>query len=402
MFQGPGRAFGVPEVHGFEQELEIEKNRFDQALARQSSANQAASGFGASVARADAQEREDQAGQQALAMTPGVSRGGSTATTSTPGSPLNTGSSSSFQRYGNMYSYDANAAATQKGMDAGTAATTAQDVHYQALQKIPGISQKQASKLVYGRDRILDEGEDDAVRQANAAYTRNPSRETAADAVALGAKMNEFPDRFLKMNTDGSGYDQPLKPPTPARGSEDYYRMLDRERGIQSRYRQEETDARLTQAADLKPDQRDRYRTVYGPKGEIGRQDLETNDVEWSGAMGRRPLTAPSNEGDAALFRAMNGGAPADAQAPAQRIIPPGGANPSPAYRRAYGMPEGEAPPTDQRNFQRSSGASTPSDNLEPLSAGSRQYLNSSPTDADGQAKLDRFKSFLRSKGYRL
>lgn len=187
------------------------------------------SGGGGAVARIDTslQEQDDaREGERArLLMTPGVSRGGSTAMRPSADSPLNVSSAHQFQRFGDTYTYDPSAAAEEAGSTEATKQNAADRTRYQALLKMPGLTPGQAARLVYGRGQPLDtEEKQHEMEGALADYVRNPSREGAAGAIEHGANPYVF--------NPGFGIAIGSAPRAPVRGSPEYLAAMKEEEAI--------------------------------------------------------------------------------------------------------------------------------------------------------------------------
>lgn len=223
----------------------------------------------------DRDDERDRTRQQ-LAMTPGVRRGGSTATRAQSDSPLNVGSGQRFERFGDTYSYDSTAAAEEIGSTEATKEAAAERTRYEALQKMPGFSPRQAARLVFGRGDVIDTDES---RQALAAYVRQPSRESAATAIESGASPYSVP--FT------SGFDPSGERARP--GTQAYVDMQLEKFREESSVREERAKREAELRASLRPEARDRMTEVTGPNGEIGRYNLDDNKVDWSGARGPKP-----------------------------------------------------------------------------------------------------------------
>ena len=170
----------------------------------------------------------------------------------------------------------------------GIQQNTAESTRLKALRGIPGISERMASRMVYGRSGVMDDEDPSVLRSALADYLKTPSREAAARAIEAGANLNQFPDRFLGVEQGPNG-ELPIKQPTPARGTPEYYDMLREEGDIGTERLQREAPIRARASADNRAPQRRRTGRVTGPKGEIGLLDLDTGEVDWTGEMGARP-----------------------------------------------------------------------------------------------------------------
>lgn len=228
-FRGPSRAYGLGPGGDYELERQAKNDEFAHALELASQGQSVSRDWGNAVARNEANQTAMDAGRARLAMTPGVSRGGSTATHSVADSPLMQGSSSEFSQFGENYSYDPIVAAEQEGRSSGTATATAEQTRYDALQKIPGVKPRDAAKIVYG---LTQPDPNDPMHTALATYLRTPTRETAAAAVQLGASLNQFPDRFGRIKQDAMGGELPERPVAPVFGSSEYFDAIQKEEDI--------------------------------------------------------------------------------------------------------------------------------------------------------------------------
>ncbi len=204
-FAGPRRQYGVP---GYD------ASTFDRVLALTGGSRYGGTpggGAGGGGPRAidtsyqDEQDRAEAANAR-LAMTPGVVRGGTTDTYDDPTSIVPRSAAQHFTSGGDDYSYDPIAAATIQGQSQATAQVEADKLRYKALQNTAGITQRQAARLVYGRGDILD-SDPTEIRTAIAKYTRDPSRELAAEAIQVGAPAGQFPERYqdVRMGPSGRG-----------------------------------------------------------------------------------------------------------------------------------------------------------------------------------------------------
>lgn len=184
MFNGPGGDYSAPLRDRYSRVLQLAQ---DAEEGRVSPRAGGSSRIDTSLVE---QGDRDDAERERLAMTPGVREGGSTATIAQSDSPLNVGASRSFERFGDTYSYDPTAAAEEVGSVEATKAAASDRTRYDALQKMPGFSPRQAARLVYGRGDVIDTDES---RKALADYVREPSRDTAATAIERGASPYAVP-----------------------------------------------------------------------------------------------------------------------------------------------------------------------------------------------------------------
>ena len=222
-FRGPSRLYQPPgPSEALAQALDAE----EASRARRESAS--SPGVRTDYAEFQARMADQMEGGKAeLAMTPGVRRGVADS------AGLNT-----FQRYGDSYTYDPQGAANQAGAVAGARETAQNKAKYDSLVAIPGISQKNAARIVYGRSGIMDADEEDSYKAAMSDYMRvagsgDPAAARAAASKVLehGGSLDMFRDRFM-------GEEKPT------------------------------------------------FQKTTGPHGEIGRMNMLTGEVEWSGEVG--------------------------------------------------------------------------------------------------------------------
>lgn len=311
-YRGPSTRGEPAALTAFNLRRDLEKDDFARRMDEQSQARQIGNDFARNVE--DFRRREDtrEAGIARNVMTPGVRRGGMPPRMrSVADSPLMQSSTSQFQQHGETFSYDPQLAAEDEAggiLAQEEAKNRAERQRIGDLQEIPGITPRMASRMVLGR--AIDENPDE-LRRVLEEYVRSPSRESAARAIGAGADLNKFPDRFML------GDDQT----PPVRGTPAYEQMLEREDRMRTEHDIEADERRLRMAATLRPEPRDRYRSVKGPRGEIGRQDLDTGEVEWSGQMGAPPTTTtflktPAGAAGGAAPAPAGGGAPSGGRRP--------------------------------------------------------------------------------------
>lgn len=216
------------------------------------------------------QDRQE-AEKARLAMTPGVVRGGSTATRPQADSPLNVGASTRFTRFGDTYSYDPIAAGEQAGRVEAAGQSALQDQRFSDLRRVPGIDERQATRLVYDQGDVLSQPDPRDTRARVADYTRTPTRGRAADAIAAGANPGLFND--LRPSGD-------QMPVAPVRGQPEYFDVFEKEEGIRSRYNMQErehmtraqleAERRMDERADA-VERRAAQSQVSGRRGEMQR-----------------------------------------------------------------------------------------------------------------------------------
>lgn len=203
-YSGPRRRYEVPDQQSvLDRVMALGGNRANTYGGSPVAAGNGGRPVSIDTSYQDEQDRMD-AGRARLAMTPGVVQGGSTATYEDPHSPLNQSDSTHFSQFGEDYSYDPTAAAAVQGRSEATAQNEADKVRYNALMTTAGITPRQAARLVYGRGDILDTDPTE-LRTALAQYERDPSRDTAASAITVGASPSQFPDRFQDVRRGPSG-----------------------------------------------------------------------------------------------------------------------------------------------------------------------------------------------------
>lgn len=277
-YAGPSRRYDVPAASTFDRVMALggRTNGYGGSPGAGASYGAGARGIDTDLIQMQAREEAEQA---RLAMAPGVTRGGSTATISDPTSPLNRSASRQFTSGGQSYSFDPTSAAETEGRSAATAQTEADKVRHQALLNTPGITPRQATRLVYGRGDILD-SDPTEIRDALAAFTRQPTREGAARAVERGANPNQFPDRFTEVRRGRNGFELPQQ---PMRGDPEYFDTLRQEEAIRTQGTMDEIRLR----SELAPPPRARIKEVQAPDGTIGTQNLDTGEIQWSDQKGK-------------------------------------------------------------------------------------------------------------------
>lgn len=324
-FRGPGRSFGVPALDVFELEQRQQNTNRDDAFQREQAAYGRARDFGASmVADRNYQDHVD-AERQQLLMTPGVIRGGSTATRPQSDSPLNVGASTAFDRFGEQYSYDPYAAAEQAGTTRGLAENAESKTRYDSLRNIPGIGERMASRLVYGRGTVPGDGEPTPLSEALATYVDRPGRDTAAEAVRHGASLNSF-DAFLPARGLTAGTDAAF----------DWFK---REDDYRTQNDMKARRASIDEAAAARPDPKKRTQKITEKgTGRVGLLDMDTGEVDWTNAV-TNPGGKPESMVDKLLrerAEKAGGGTPAAPAAGAPAVpaaapskVPSGAADPS-------------------------------------------------------------------------
>ena len=282
-FRGPSGGARIPGVaRAFQDERDIQQTAFDRAMSEAQQGARLSSSWAQSVQNMQRQNEDQEEGRARLAMTPGVRQGGRPSGLTVADSPAL--QSRSFQRYGQQYTYDPAMEAAAEGQGAAVKESTAESTRVESLSRVPGISRQMASRMVYGRSGVLDpEGDASELRQALAEYVRKPSREAGARAVAAGANLNPFLDRFL-----ADGEERPVQPDAPVRGTPEYYDMLRREGEMDTEQLTREAPIRERTRAAYRAPVRERMSKVTGPQGEIGLLNLDTGEVEWTGEMGAK------------------------------------------------------------------------------------------------------------------
>ena len=210
-FSGPNKNYGLGPAGDFDLEQKFYDDQFARAMqVSQFGASQSRE-FAASLERVDAERRSSDTEKARLAMTPGVTRGGSTSTRSVADSPLMQGATQRFDIGGQTYSYDPIAAGEQEGAAAGAKTTSADAARYQALQKIPGIRPRDAAKMVYGRT-LYDDQDASEMNQAVSRYAGDKTQENYQRALQTGARANEFQGMPRFDPKTGRAVEQPMAP----------------------------------------------------------------------------------------------------------------------------------------------------------------------------------------------
>ena len=294
-FRGPSGGARIPGVaRAFAEERDIQQTAFDRAMSEAQQGARLSSSWAQSVQNMQRQNEEQEEGRARLAMTPGVRQGGRPSGLTVADSPAL--QSRSFQRYGQSYTYDPAMEAAAEGQGAAVKESTAESTRVESLSRVPGISRQLASRMVYGRSGVLDpEGDASELRQALAEYVRKPSREAGARAVAAGANLNPFLDRFL-----ADGEERPVQPERPVEGTPEYYDMLRKRSDIETEQVRREAPFRASVNAAFRVPPKPNWRGITkevlvttkgadGKKDEVnlvtkyGRQNLDTNTIEWEG-----------------------------------------------------------------------------------------------------------------------
>lgn len=188
-FRGPSQRYGLGPGGDFQLEQDYYNTQFEHGLQLAQLGEERSRDLAASIERVDAQKRSSDATRERLAMTPGVSRGGSTSTRSVADSPLMQGSSQRFDAGGETYSYDPMAAAEEEGTASGVREGAADTQRVANLQRIPGVRAEDAQKMVYGHAMFDDSSE---LHAALGRYAADRTQANMAAAVAAGASLNEF------------------------------------------------------------------------------------------------------------------------------------------------------------------------------------------------------------------
>ena len=264
-FSGPSRRF--------EPVRPFDPYAFDQALTREEdAAKPRLPEARIDTSLMDSQNRDverSEAGRAQLAMTPGVMEG------MAPGGQGGVADSPyleprSFQQYGKQYSYDPMAAAKAEGATAGARETSVDEARFSALKKIPGFSELQAGRMVYGRAGTSTDEEQEPFRRAMAEYSTNPNLATRKALFMAGGRSSDLLSFRLPEDeqfTKGGN--------TPERGTPEYEAMLGREMDVRN-------------AHDLTPGfapKKDRVRVVTHTDGTQYELNEETNTLT--------PLTLP-------------------------------------------------------------------------------------------------------------
>lgn len=215
-FRGPSRgidttAFTLP----IKLQREQDQDAFSRALQMAELGNRASSIMGQGIERDQERRAGEEAGRARLAMTPGVRQGGAGSRWGMSVADSPALQPRSFRQFGQDYSFDPVAAGEAEGAASGVAQNTEESTRMEALKRIPGLSPRQASRMVYGRTGVMDEADPSVMRTALSEYLRAPSREAAARAIEAGASANTFPDRYFLPEGEAE----------PRRGSPEYMAM---------------------------------------------------------------------------------------------------------------------------------------------------------------------------------
>lgn len=225
-FTAPDLAGASVPLTGFQLIQKRQQQMFENAL----EAAKGSRGGGGGGDLLAGQDREDALAAQTdrfkaeLAMTPGVNGPETPAGYNLLDAPAL--QPQHFSVGGADYSFDPGAAATAKGVGSALTEDSHDSTRFQALQQVPGIDARTAARLVYGRSGVLDNPDPLATDAALAEYTRNPNAQTAAAAVAQGAKLNNFSylDQLQPDPANPSGNFVP-RPLAPVPGTPAYYDM---------------------------------------------------------------------------------------------------------------------------------------------------------------------------------
>lgn len=282
-------------LRGYELEREADETAFNRNLRLADHGATISRIFGDSVERVDQERARQEQTRGRLAMTPGVSKpGGPPRMRSVADTPLMQSSSRTFSAGGESYRYDP-IQAEEEGAQGEVAADEIRNkAKLRDLMSIPGVNQKMASRMVYGREMasVVNEERQTGMSTALAAYLKNPSAETVAAAVAAGASLNQFPDRIIAKMTG--------TPMAPERGTPEYEAMIGREDRMRTDNDIDATGRRLKLAAELRPEARDRaWKVKERGTGRVGVLNPDTGEVDWTDVTESVPW-APASRGAAA------------------------------------------------------------------------------------------------------
>lgn len=270
-WNGPSRDYSRGPAQDFQLEQGARDDSLAQAMKQAELAQSGGRDLRAQLERLDATQTSSEAGRARLAMTPGVSRGGAVNMRSTANSPVMTNSAQSFSQFGQDYSYDPIVAGETEGTARAAGEVAGDRTRYDALQRIPGVSQRDARRIVYGRSGVLDEpdaSDPNDMHTALAAYLQDPSIERAAHAVQVGASPGQFPSSVM-FKHDNRTLTRPAD--APVQGTPEYYDMLQKDEDIRTRG----AEQRYRANAD--------YRTSMAPAGGrpmTGRQSIITKNQQ--------------------------------------------------------------------------------------------------------------------------
>jgi hypothetical protein len=283
-FRGPNRGIDTAAITApYRLRREEEETAFENAMRRAEQGNRASQILGQSIERDESRRAGEEAGRARLAMTPGVREGGGGSRWGMTVADSPALRPRSFRQFGRDYSFDPVAAGEQEGAARGVMQNTEESTRMDALKRIPGLSPRMASRMVYGRTGVMDEEDPSVLRTALSEYLRAPSREAAAKAIEAGANANTFPDRFFLPESD-----QP-----PRRGTPEYMAMrraeLMQDAEIDTEFLREQAPIRARATAAARPPVRSKGIIKQLASGEFIRIDPETGDIEGLGAMGAKP-----------------------------------------------------------------------------------------------------------------
>jgi hypothetical protein len=294
-FRGPSSGYSTPpEVADYEYGNQQRQQQFADALQAQSQAFSQSRAMRQGLDEDDANRRQVEQTKQTLAMTPGVSSGRVPTMHSVADSPLMS-AGNSFTRDGTSYNFDPIEAGRSEGEAKEAGSVSADKVRYDALLKTPGISPRQAARLVYGKGDILNEPDPNDPNDMHAAlanYVRQPSREAAAHAIQVGANLNQFPDRFLAVQRNRDGSEMPERPQAPVEGTPEYDDFLRRS----TRIREDESIRGMGERA--------RIQAQYDP-GARSRRDAQQARLQLDEV--RKDIPHPSKEQETILGRDAQG-----------------------------------------------------------------------------------------------
>lgn len=254
-FSGPNQNFSIqalPEYMDYTLRRQQQETTFDQAMRQAQMAESAGRSLGQSIAEDNRHQEAVDTGRADFEMIPGVRGAASVRPYGITDSPEL--APRQVTRFGKSFTYDPGLAAAQRGAATGEAQNAEDRTRLAGLQRIPGITPRMASRMVMGRTGVLDEGDPSELRDALSEYLRQPSRDAAARAVAAGANLNQFPDRFEAIRHDPStGMEMSARPQAPVPGTAEWYTMRDRDRQNEEEWSVREIQARAAASAAGNP-----------------------------------------------------------------------------------------------------------------------------------------------------
>lgn len=347
-FSGPDRNYTGGLTTGAELYQRQKQSEFDQAMEQARMNASVSSQFGENVRAQRQSVAQDEAAQREAAMSAGVTEGmggGRDSQYSVADSPMMRSDSKSFKAGGKDYSYSAVAAGKQKGRAEAEAQNTADTTRFDALRKIPGVGDKGAARMVYGR--AYEEADKNAQSKLLSDYIRNPSREAAAAYVESGGPGAPFPDELFKRQHEN---ELQYREPGPQYGTEEYFanwqKMQGEKEGSQSRLLDQRSQDRQREA-QMRPD---KFSFRTDDMGRVIAMDPEDGSWFYTGATGAQNPMTP-------MIRGAVGYQSPEAPAPVGQRFGPG---------TGAGTPRSRFKPEDYKpNTPRLDNGVSPSENFD-------------------------------------